>query len=385
MIYPFKGAFLSFLNSTSQKRMKQTIKGFLFTSIFLISTTVHAQISLDVGGYLQTWYIADQQTEVASGEEVNTHGFRLRRARITARGDISDRISTKIWTELSGSDNILLDFYADARLHPALNVRLGQFIMPGQSYDSGRLASSKLRFWERPGVSTALAKGMGYDAFRDIGVMVYGRHKNIWYGVHAGNGAGRFTQAGSHITDRKPGGGLYGGRLDVEILPGLSIGGHLSTNQQRDVVERGTGPFDINRTSASVRFATSGLGIERLYTQFEYMGLRVNDNSRGVRTGPDGVYDLDGYYAEIGYGITKKWHILGRFDRINQDPGQLSGHSSEASLNRNQLTFGITRLLFDDDREIARAHLNYAAGSSSPGKYDSHYLVLVMQIRFIPI
>jgi len=365
--------------------MKQTIKSLLFAIIFLISTTANAQISLDVGGYLQTWYIADQQTELTSGEELNTHGFRLRRARITARGDISERISTKIWTELSGSDNILLDFYGDAHLHPALNVRLGQFIMPGQSYDSGRLVSSKLRFWERPGVSTALAKGMGYDAFRDIGVMVYGRHKNLRYGVHAGNGAGRFTQAGTHITDRKSGGGLYGGRLDVEILPGLSIGGHLSTNQQRDVVERGTGPFDINRTSASVRVATSGIGIDRLYTQFEYMELRVNDDSRGVRTGPDGAYDLDGFYAEIGYGITKEWHILGRFDRINQTPGQADNFTAGETLTKDQYTLGLTRILFQDDREIARAHLNYATGSSSPGKLDSHYLVLVMQIRFIPI
>jgi len=365
--------------------MKQTIKSLLFAIIFLISTTANAQISLDLGGYLQTWYIADQQTELTSGEEINTHGFRLRRARITARGEISDKISTTIWTELSGSDNILLDFYADARLHPALNIRLGQFIMPGQSYDSARLVSSKLRFWERPGVSTALAKGMGYDAFRDIGVMVYGRHKNLWYGVHAGNGAGRFTQAGSHITDRKPGDGLYGGRLDLEILPGLSIGGHLSTNQQRDVVERETGPFDINRTSASVRVATSDLGINRLYTQFEYMGLRVNDDSRGVLTGPDGVYDLDGFYAEIGYGITREWHILGRFDRMNQTPDQAGNFPAGETLSKDQYTLGLTRFLFQDDREIARAHLNYAAGSSSPGELDSHYLVLVMQIRFIPI
>lgn len=367
-------------------RMKQIIKSFLITGIFLISTTAtaNAQISLDVGGYLQTWYISDQQTELTPGEEVNTHGFRLRRARITARGDISDRISTKIWTELSGSDNILLDFYADVRLHPALNIRLGQFIMPGQSYDSGRLVSSKLRFWERPGISTALAKGMGYDAFRDIGVMAYGRYKNLWYGVHAGNGAGRFTQAGSNITERKPGSGLYGGRIDVEILPGLTLGGHLSTNQQRDVVEQGAGPFDIDRTSASIRISSSGVGADRLHTQFEYMGLRVNDDSRGVQTDPDGNYDMDGYYAELDYGITKEWHILGRYDRMEQSPGQADNFSPDGILERNQVTFGISRYLFHDEREIARAHLNYARSHTDPGSLDSHIVVLVMQLRFIP-
>ena len=365
--------------------MNHFIKSSLFIFVLTATSTATAQISLDVGGYMQAWYIADQQTELANGETANTNGFRLRRARITARGDISDRFSTTIWTDFASPNNVLLDFHADARFHPAFNVRAGQFIMPGQSYDTARLVSSRLIFWERPGVSTALASGMGFDAFRDIGVMVYGRHKNLWYGVHAGNGAGRFTQAGTHITQRKAGGGLYGARMDLEILPGLFLGGHLSTNQQRDVVERGTGPFDIDRTSASVRVATSGLGIDRLDTQFEYMAMRVNDDSRGVRTVPDGVYDLDGFYGEIAYGITNEWRILGRYDRMNQSPGQNVGIAADESFKRNQYTLGLTRYLFHDDREIARAHLNYAASNSSSGGLDSHIIVLVMQVRFIPV
>ncbi len=365
-------------------RMKQAIKSFLI-SVFLLSlSTATAQISLDVGGYLQTWYIADQQTELTTGESINTNGFRLRRARITARGELSDRFSTTIWTDFAGGGNVLLDFHADAHLHPAFNIRVGQFIMPGQSHDTARLVSSRLIFWERPGVSTALASGMGYDAFRDIGVMVYGRYRSLWYGVHAGNGAGRFAQAGTQITERNAGGGLYGARVDLEVLPGLILGGHLSTNQQREVVERGTGPFDIDRKSASVRLATSDLGTDRLYTQFEYMGMRVNDDSRGVQISPDGIYDLDGFYGEITYGITNEWHVLGRFDRMNQTPGQAAGLSVEDTFQRGQVTLGLTRYLFHNDREIARAHLNYAKSRSTPGNLDSHIIVLVMQVRFIP-
>jgi len=364
--------------------LNHTIKCILFNVALLAASNANAQVSLDVGGYLQTWYIADQQTELNTGETIQTNGFRLRRARITARGELSERFSAAIWTDFASPDNVLLDFHADARFHPAFNIRVGQFIMPGQSYDTARLLSSRLIFWERPGISTALASGMGFDAFRDIGVMAYGRHKNLWYGVHAGNGAGRFTQAGTHITERKAGGGLYGGRMDFEILPGLSVGGHLSTNQQRNVVERGTGPFDIDRTSASVRVATSDLVLDRLYTQFEYMGMQVNDGSRGVRNGPDGVYDLNGFYGEIVYGITDEWHVLGRFDRINQSPGQAAGFSANESFNRNQATLGLTRYLFYNGREIALAHLNYAASISSPGNLNSHIIVLVMQVRFIP-
>lgn len=364
--------------------MEKAIKGFLFAIIFLAATTATAQTNLDVGGYLQTWYIADQQTELHSGETINTQGFRLRRARITARGELNDRFSATIWTDFAGGDNVLLDFHADVRFHPAFNIRFGQFIMPGQSFDTARLVSSRLIFWERPGVSTALASGMGYDAFRDIGVMVYGRHKNLWYGIHAGNGAGRFTQTGTHITQRKAGSGLYGARMDVEVLDGLFVGGHLSTNQQRDVVERGAGPFDIDRSSASFRIATSNLGIDRFSTQFEYMGMRVNDDSRSVRVDPDRVYNLDGFYGEISYGITNEWYILGRFDRINQSPEQAGRLSQDIRFQRDQVTLGLTRYIFHEDREIARAHLNYATSRSSSGSLSSHIVVLVMQVRFIP-
>ena len=365
--------------------MNFIIRSLVLAALLLLQTNASAQTTLDLGGYMQTWYIANQQTEFSTGETINTNGFRLRRARITARGELNERFSATIWTDLAGSNNILLDFYADAKFHPAFNIRFGQFIMPGQSFDTARLVSSRLIFWERPGVSTALASGMGFDAFRDIGVMVYGRHKNLWYGVHAGNGTGRFTQAGTHITQRKAGGGLYGARVDYELSHGLTIGGHISTNQQRDVVERDVGPFDIDRTSRSLRIAKNNLGIDRLYTQFEYMWLQANDDSYGVRTGLDGTYDLDGFYVEIGYGITKKWHILGRYDRMNQEPGQAGGFTAADSFKRDQFTLVITRFLFHNDREIFRAHLNYALGSSSPDDLNSHILVLVMQLRFIPI
>lgn len=105
--------------------MEKAIKGFLFAIIFLAATTATAQTNLDVGGYLQTWYIADQQTELLSGETINTQGFRLRRARITARGELNDRFSATIWTDFAGGDNVLLDFHADVRFHPAFNIRFG--------------------------------------------------------------------------------------------------------------------------------------------------------------------------------------------------------------------------------------------------------------------
>ncbi|MCH8485247.1 MAG: OprO/OprP family phosphate-selective porin [Candidatus Cyclonatronum sp.] len=366
-----------------------TLKNYFFALlVVLISLSVsyqaQAQIDLRVGGYIQTWYVADQHTELSSGSELNNSGFRVRRARLTARGSLNETFSATTWLELSGQNNILLDFHMDAHIRPWLNLRFGQFIMPGQSHDTARLVSSRLFFYERPPVTTTLASGMGYDAFRDIGMMVYGTYGPLWYGIHAGNGAGRFNQTGTTITNRSWGSGLYGARIDYTLIDGLVLGGHVSTNQQRDLVQGGSEPFDLDRTSWSIRLATNNLGADRLYTQFEYMEMSVNDTNRGVAT-IDGAYDMNGFYAEAGYGLTREWHILGRFDKIIQKPGQAGSFRDVPRYNQDSITLGITRYFFHENREIARTYLNYNLGTADPGDLSRHALVLVLQLRFIPV
>ncbi|MCH8568488.1 MAG: OprO/OprP family phosphate-selective porin [Balneolales bacterium] len=348
-------------------------------------TKTQAQINLDVGGYVQTWYVADELIELTPDSETRVNGFRIRRARLTARGRINDHFSATTWLEMSGSGNITLDFFADANVKPWLNFRVGQFIMAGQTFDTGRLVSSQLRFFERPSATTTLSGAMGYNAFRDIGVMVYGNAGNLWYGLHAGNGAGRFNQIGTQITSRDAFGGLYGLRLDYELISGLFVGGHVSTNQQRNVVQSGSDPFDIDRTSYSLRLFTNNLLTDRLYTQFEYMHFDVRDDSRGVIVNEEKEYDMDGFYAEIGYGFTREWHLLFRYDRIIQRPGQGGVFAGSDRFSRDSYTVGGTRFIFHNNREIARMMLNYSYGQTSPLDLNNHILVAVFQLRFIPI
>ncbi len=354
------------------KAIKKIILASVFALLFLPLS--HAQISFDVGGYMQTWYTGWQQTESFAPdgtiETSEVNGFRIRRSRITARGRINDTFSATTWFEFSGPNNNLLDFHFDANIYPWLNIRAGQFIMPGQTFDTARLVSSQLAFYERPQVTTRLASVMGYDAFRDIGVMVYGQHGRLWYGIHAGNGAGRFTQAGNHITKRDAFGGLYGFRMDYELIDGLTLGGHLSTNQQRNVVQRGSDPFDRDRTSWSLRMRSDGLLLSGLFTQFEYASLAARDDSR---------FDLHGFYGEAGYRITPDWHVLGRYDYYLERP------EAGGRLDADTFTFGITRYVRHEGREILRTHLNYSFGESSPGDLSNSILVLVVQVRFIPI
>lgn len=364
----------------------------LFSLVFI--PRAEAQIDLKLGGYTQFWYLPYQGGDVGedsdegvfnTGETFENSGFRVRRARLTARGRINDTFSATTWLELAGPNNILLDFHIDARINSWLNLRAGQFIMPGQTFDTGRLVSSRLRFWERPQATTQLAGSMGYNAFRDIGVMAYGSYGRLWYGIHAGNGAGRFTQAGTQIRERDFGSGLYGARVDYEAIDGLTIGGHVSTNQQNNLVEQaGQDPIDIDRTSWSLRLNTDNLGVDRLYTQFEYLTMYVNDDSRGATT-IDEEYDMHGWYAEAGYGITPEWHVLARYDQTVQKPGQLGVYDGTGRYTRDAITVGATRYVFSDNREIGRLNINYSYGKRNPASLSDHLVAVVLQLRFIPI
>lgn len=359
---------------------------FLFTLlIFFTSQPAIAQTDLKVGGYLQTWYVADQKVVVGTEDAARTSGFRLNRARLTASGNISKNFSATTWLDFSSGSNNLLDFYADLHLTSGINFRIGQFIMPGQSYDTGKLVSSRLIFWDRPNVTTALSRGMGYSAFRDIGLMAYGRHKNLSYAVHAGNGFGRFNQTGSQITEREFGGGLYGVRIDYQLTESLNLGGHVSTNQQKNVV-LGTGePFDIDRSSYSFRIAGRDILIENFYAQMEWMSLHAGDDSRGIILNDNEQYDLKGFYIDAGYMLNRNWHLTSRFDRIIEKPGQASNSETIQRFKKDGYTFGLSHYLFQDDSEFARFHLNYSFEDSGPFISEQSILVLVAQFRFIPI
>jgi hypothetical protein len=351
----------------------------------LMPLNTDAQAKLEVGGYMQTWFIADEQHERLdlNGDIYDTtvQGFRVRRARTVARGNINDHFSAATWIEFAGSSPSLLCFYGDAHITPWLNFRVGQFIMPGQSFDTGRLPSSQLIFYDRSAVTSTLSRSMGFDFFRDIGVMAYGQHGPLWYGIHASNGTGRFQQAGSNISERNSGGGIYGGRLDVQVFDGFTFGGHFSTNQQRDVVQNGTGPFNVNRTSYSVRTVTNNLVINGLFSQFEYMQFTSKDSNGGMVLGNDGKYNLNGFYAEIGYRITPDWHIMARYDEMTQKPGQ----TVETALSHsNRYVLGLSRYIRHDGNEIVRTHLNYSFGQSGPMELSDSIVVLVFQLRFIP-
>lgn len=339
--------------------------------LFLISIPcyVSAQVDLRMGGYMQTWLIANDYTESVTDTTENW-GFRIRRARVTGSARINDQLSATTWIEFAGSNPTLLDFYVDYSPSSVLTLRFGQFMPPGQTFNTNRLPSSQLIFHERPLMPTSLSSIMGYDAFRDIGVMAYGTVGRVWYGLHAGNGHGRFRQAGTHITNRTFGSGLYGARIDAEVINGLTLGGHASINKQSDVISSGSAPYDIDRRSVSFRLKTDGLGLEQIFTEAEYaLGSRDDDQE----------FDFSGWYAQAGYKIRPETHVLFRYDMYNRET------STTTLQDHSGFSVGAIHYLYSNNREISRLGLTYRNTTNDPGGFNSHTIVAWVMVRFIPV
>ncbi len=319
-----------------------------------------------VGGYIQLYGLYQYEEDVAPHEE--NWGYRLRRARLTVQSDITDRLSATSWLEFAGRQNILLDFHFDYRLHTALRVRGGQFRPHGQTFNTGILGSASLIFVERAPITTFNASTMGFDAFRDIGVMAYGNYERLYYALHATNGNGRFTQAGAQINSRSFGSGSYGGRVDFRPLNSLLIGGHISLNRQRDLILDNQPPVDVNRYSGSIRLLTDGLLTDRSFSQTEFV-LGSRDDSQ--------EFTYDGIYSQLGYRFRENLSVMGRFDYLAQR------YDDQSDDIRYGVSLAVLRYIFRNSREAVRAGINYNL-TELPQDSHRHTVTAVFQVRFFP-
>jgi len=300
---------------------------------------------------------------------------------LTAKGIISETFSVRSWIELTPDNRSVLDLYMEANISEAFTLRFGQLVMPGQAYDTSRRLSSTLLFVERPSITRKVSSLMGYNAFRDVGLMAYGTIGKLWYGFQISNGLGRIHQTGFTFFDRNFGSGLIGGRVDVEIIDGLELGSHISTNQQRNLIQNGSEPIDIKRTSWSIRASWDNLLVPGVFAQSEYISFNAADENWGITSAPGKTFNLSGFYTYAGYRLTQKWNILARYDRMTEHPGQ-SFNTSDFSTD--QYSFGVSRFIHQNKHEIARFHLNYSFSNSGPMELKESILVLAMQLKFIP-
>ena len=176
-------------------------------------------------GLIQPRYEADL-SEIAPGS-VRENFFRVRRARASAKAQISQGLWANVQVEMAPEQVALLDAYFERRLGleaSGWRIRAGQFKKP---YSLAELSSSSnLRMIDRPDISAFLASSL-YSA-RDIGVLLSGKvgGKETPVAVQAGV----FNGNGGSSSEDDDGGKWIGGRAEIAVAEALTIGANAVSN-----------------------------------------------------------------------------------------------------------------------------------------------------------
>ncbi|UJR82438.1 hypothetical protein [Sandaracinus amylolyticus] len=191
---------------------------------------------LDLTGFVQPGFIYRED----GGEEVSRppqdDAFYLQRARFGLRTQLAWWLRARLEVELVPSPN-LQDGFVDLALHPAFNVRGGQFIVPflrAFSFNEVNLA-----FLDRP-LYTPLGQDrtvVRYLAPRDIGAMVFGMVGDPSPGSHDPvfeYALGAFVGRGPNVAVNSDGVLLWALRLQLHVLgvpEGASAESDLARNE----------------------------------------------------------------------------------------------------------------------------------------------------------
>ncbi|MGD0339274.1 MAG: porin [Bacteroidota bacterium] len=338
------------------------------------STVVNAQTpTMKIGGYVQNWLILREGTEgIANAPALYTSGFRIRRARLGFKGDISEMFNYNVLLEFAGSQNILLDFASTVKIDPAFNITVGQFIAPTQMYETSTISSANTECLEISDIASTIYTTMNLDSYRDVGLMASGNIDMVKYGAYFGNGRGRFNYASrTGIISRKFGDGLIGGRIDIEPLKNIIVGGHYARNNQESVDSTSSGlsskKLDRQTFSALVNVSdASGMLIRA-----EYAGGKNKDN-------PAKESSFKGYYILFGYKFNPQIQGVLRYEWMEVKTGGL------VTGEHQTLVLGGTYFFMKEEKEIAKLQLNYFARTetSPTPSVDNDLLLLGLQIKF---
>lgn len=246
--------------------------------------------ALQISGLVQARYQDFQQTGV-------NNSFDVHRARLDARGNITDNWSYELYTEFAATTK-LLEAYTTYKFGDFLKISAGQFKVP-ISYES-LLGDSQLDFIDRSQTVEALAGRskdvIGNQVGRDIGVQIGGSFAKINDNYLFDYTLGVFNGAGIDVTSDNNNYKDFAGRLVVHPTKALSFGGSLYEGED---VATGSAKSQVRN-----RYGFDGQFISGPFSAVaEYLH------------GTDGATERDGWYAQAGYYVIPKFlQILGKYD-----------------------------------------------------------------------
>jgi len=340
----------------------------LVAAALLTAATVRAATALPdgsqvefkprLGGYIEGWYrndSSDLSGQTAASKKVDSE-FRVRRARITAKGNLTAELGYKLTASLDGpgpgsspSTARLWDAYLSYRADKLLKVTVGQF-----KYDFTleglESTTSRVPVLRAESVNDIAGKlGTTGGSFRDIGVKAegsYDRALGLTYGLAVVNGSGINTGDNNGSKD-------IVARATVTPAEGLTVGVSAYSGKAQD---EGAG-FEVTESSwgADAEFDCDALKLrgEFLSARWKNWDALTSAASEGKTQRPSG------WYMQASY--TLPWvnavEVMGRYEEYEKD-----SNTPESTLKTT--TAGVS-YYFKGKTRISANYLIRDAGASS--------------------
>jgi phosphate-selective porin OprO and OprP len=258
--------------------------------------------ALQISGLVQARYQGFQQSGV-------NDAFDLHRARLDAKGNITDKWSYEVYTEFAATTK-LLDAYTAYKVADFLKFTAGQFKIPF-SYES-LTSDSQLDFIDRSQVIEALA-GRSKDVIgnqngRDIGAQVSGSFVKLNDQYLFDYTFGVFNGAGYDVTTDNNNHKDIVARFGLHPIKGLDLGYSLYEGED---IPAATTKVPTPLTQARNRYGFDGryvIGAFSVAAEYAH--------------GTDASIHRDGWYAQAGYFIIPKTlQLVAKYDTY--DPNKV--------------------------------------------------------------
>lgn len=269
-----------------------------------------------LGGYIEGWFYSDSSA-LSAGQGAD-NGFRLRRARLAASGQVSDGLGYKLGVGFDGpapgaasSTARLLDAWMEWRPSEAFRAAFGQikyeFTKEGAESTPERVPVLRSEAANEIGGRLGTAGG----TFRDIGLRVGGEVREaagLRYSAAVINGNGMNLADGNGSKD-------IVGRLTFEPLPGLVVGasGYAGSAQA------GGAAFAVDERAwaAEAEYSTGGLRLRAEYAA----GRWENWDAATASAALSKAQEPWGWYLQASYRPPSfdRLEVMGRYEFFEKD------------------------------------------------------------------
>lgn len=278
-------------------------------------------------GFMQQHFVVDESPDSATR-------FSIYRARIGFSGQVTDRIRVNIvggLVEPPSSTPRLVNAVVDFDLHPMLQIRTGQFLVP-----FGLEGPEVITFNPAIERSLVMRRTNTFNMFRDAGVQLSGRSDAFTYAVAVVNGVGANNPEQIEPKDIL-------GRIGYDITNTINIGLSGHYGQYRP-------DASLDNEEARYRFAAD----------FSYTGDPVFFRGEYIYR-EDERPDMDsrkwsGFYVLGGYNFTRQIQGIARFEYLIPDTDGSDNELSVITLGANYRFAGNTRV--SANYEIRNDELN---------------------------